>query len=109
MYHATKRIRSIAYRRRSVNNFYTLYRIGVYGNCILQVPAAVNGIVHSNAVHDQKYPVGFKSSQDRTSSTPLRLLNAHSRGKCQQFCSGIGLLLNNFILAYDAYLFGNLL
>ena len=59
----------------SEQNIHLIKHRRIYRDRIMQVTIPVYGIVHTNAINDQKEFVGFKSSNNRATSTHLASLH----------------------------------
>lgn len=72
----------------------------VDGNGILEMAAAVNGIIHPDTVYNEQYPVGFKPSDYRASSSHLAFLQVNTAAEFQHFGRGLRVLKLDFFSGY---------
>jgi hypothetical protein len=76
-HHPAHRIAAIAHRARSEQHLGALYRQGIDGEDVLQVPAPENGVVHPHPVYDDQDAVGGKAADHGTAPAQLAFLDEH--------------------------------
>ena len=92
IHYATDRIAAVGHGTGAMQHLRTFDGIGIHTDHILQVAAAIDGVVHAHAIHHDQHAVRGEPAQHGTAATELAALHEHLTAALKQIggCARVG-------------------